>query len=138
MDAINAHDVKSILACFNDDAVVRDENATHRGKIDIERWLMTTIEKYKFHFKLLSSQECDNGTVVSVEVSGTFSGSPNLSRLPLRHYRQQNHGSHDRFMTGRITKMAVPKVMFEFIGFNQSTSFVRQSLRFSVAKTTAR
>jgi hypothetical protein len=76
IDASNAHDVKSILACFNEDAVVRDENATHHGKIDIERWLVTTIEKYKFQFKPLGSQERDNETVVSIQVSGTFPGSP--------------------------------------------------------------
>ena len=76
IDASNAHDVKSILECFADDAVVRDENATHRGKIDIGHWITTTIEKYKFQFKPLSSQERDNETVVSVEVSGTFPGSP--------------------------------------------------------------
>ena len=35
IDASNAHDVPSILACFADDATVRDENTTHRGKIDI-------------------------------------------------------------------------------------------------------
>jgi ketosteroid isomerase-like protein len=76
IDASNAHDVKSILACFADDAVVRDENATMRGKIDIERWITTTIEKYKFQFKPLSSQERDNEFFVSVQVSGTFPGSP--------------------------------------------------------------
>jgi len=76
IDASNAHDVKSILPCFNDDAIVRDENETHRGKVDIERWLVTTIEKYKFQFKPLSSQEHPNETVVSVQVSGTFPGSP--------------------------------------------------------------
>ena len=76
IDASNAHDVKSILGCFADDAVVRDENATHRGKIDIGHWITTTIEKYKFQFKPLSLQERDNETVVSVEVSGTFPGSP--------------------------------------------------------------
>ena len=46
--ASNAHDVKSILACFADDAVVHDENATRRGKIDIERWASETIDKYNF------------------------------------------------------------------------------------------
>jgi len=35
VDASNAHDVKAILVCFANDAVVRDENATRRGKIDI-------------------------------------------------------------------------------------------------------
>lgn len=68
--------MESILDCFANDAVVRDENATHHGKIDIECWLVTTIEKYKFQFKPLSSQERGNETIVSVEVSGIFPGSP--------------------------------------------------------------
>jgi hypothetical protein len=76
IDASNAHDVRSIVDCFAEDAVVRDENEAHRGKIEIERWITTTIEKYKFQFKPLSSQERDNETVVMVEVSGTFPGSP--------------------------------------------------------------
>lgn len=76
IDASNAHDVKSILACFADDAIVRDENETRSGKSEIERWLTTTIEKYNFQFKALSSQELDNETVVTVEISGTFPGSP--------------------------------------------------------------
>ena len=76
IDASNAHDVKSILACFAEDAVVRDENATMNGKVDIEGWITTTIDKYKFQFKPLSSQERDNENIVSVEVSGTFPGSP--------------------------------------------------------------
>jgi len=76
INASNAHDVKSILACFTDDAVVRDENETHRGKIDIEQWLRTTIEKYKFRFKPLDAEEHDRDIVVRVEISGTFPGSP--------------------------------------------------------------
>ena len=76
IDASNAHDVESILECFADDAVVRDESTTHRGKIDIGHWITTTIEKYKFQFQAVGSQERDNETVVSVEVSGTFPGSP--------------------------------------------------------------
>jgi len=76
IDASNAHDVKLILACFADDATVRDENDTMRGKIDIERWITTTIKEYKFRFKPLSSQQREDETVVSVEVSGTFPGSP--------------------------------------------------------------
>lgn len=76
IDASNAHDVPSILGCFADDALVRDENAAHSGKIEIEHWLKTTIEKYKFRFKPLRSQEHGDETVVSVEISGTFPGSP--------------------------------------------------------------
>jgi hypothetical protein len=76
IDASNAHDVKSILARFADDAIVYDENETRSGKSEIEHWLTTTIEKYNFQFKPLSSRESDNETVVTVEISGTFPGSP--------------------------------------------------------------
>ena len=76
IDASNAHDVPSILVCFADDATVRDENTTHRGKIDIERWTTETIDKYKFQFKPLSAEERDNETIVAVQISGTFPGSP--------------------------------------------------------------
>jgi hypothetical protein len=76
VDASNAHDVKSILDCFADDAVVRDENATRRGKIDIEGWASETIDKYKFHFKPLNAERRANETVVSIKVSGRFPGSP--------------------------------------------------------------
>jgi ketosteroid isomerase-like protein len=76
IDASNAHEVESIVACFADDATVHDENTTYRGKIDIERWLGTTIERYRFQFKPLSTGAHDNETIVAVEVSGTFPGSP--------------------------------------------------------------
>ena len=74
--ASNAHDVKGILDCFTDDAVVRDENATRHGKIDIGRWATETIQKYKFQFKPLSVDERGAETILSVEVSGSFPGSP--------------------------------------------------------------
>jgi hypothetical protein len=76
IDASNAHDVRSIVDCFADDAVVRDENAMRHGKIDIGRWATATIQKYKFHFKPLSADERGAETIVSVEVSGSFPGSP--------------------------------------------------------------
>ena len=76
VDASNAHDVNSILCCFAGDAVVRDENAMHRGKIEIERWASETIDKYKFHFKPLSAEKRGTETVVNIEVSGSFPGSP--------------------------------------------------------------
>jgi hypothetical protein len=76
IEASNAHDVEAIVDCFADDAVVRDENATRHGKIDIECWATETIQKYKFQFKPLSADEREAETVLSVEVSGSFPGSP--------------------------------------------------------------
>jgi len=74
--ASNAHDMKGIVDCFADDAVVRDENAIRHGKTDIERWAAETIRKYKFQFKLLRADVRGAETILSVEVSGSFPGSP--------------------------------------------------------------
>jgi ketosteroid isomerase-like protein len=74
--ASNAHDVKSILSCFSDDAVVHDEGETLQGKKAIEGWIAKTIDKYKFQFKPLSIKEDKVDVVVTVELSGTFDGSP--------------------------------------------------------------
>jgi len=76
IDASNAHDVRAIVDCFADDAVVRDENAMRHGKIDIRRWATETIEKYKFQFKPISAAERDAETILTVEISGSFDGSP--------------------------------------------------------------
>lgn len=76
VDASNKHDVDSILSCFSDEAVVRDEGETLHGKKAIEGWIAKTIERYKFQFKPLSIKDCDSEVVVGIEVSGTFDGSP--------------------------------------------------------------
>ncbi len=76
VDASNRHDVKSILSCFSDDALVHDEGEERHGKKAIEAWIANTIEKYKFQFKPLSVEENNAEVVVAVEVSGTFDGSP--------------------------------------------------------------
>ena len=68
--------MEAIVDCFADEAVVRDDNAMQQGKSDIERWAAETIQKYKFHFKPLSADERGAETVLSVEVSGSFPGSP--------------------------------------------------------------
>ena len=76
VNASNAHDVKSILACFSDTATVQDEGQTLDGKKAIEKWIVKTIERYKFHFQPLSVRGTDAEIIVAVKVSGTFDGSP--------------------------------------------------------------
>jgi ketosteroid isomerase-like protein len=76
VDASNAHDVKSVVACFADNALVHDEGKDFRGKKMIEDWITKTIEKYKFQFKPISIRQDDAEVIVAVEVSGTFDGSP--------------------------------------------------------------
>jgi hypothetical protein len=76
IQACNRHDVRSMLDCFSEDAIVRDEGEELPGKKAIEGWATKTIEKYKFHFNPLSMKDEGAETVVVVEVSGTFDGSP--------------------------------------------------------------
>lgn len=76
VSASNAHDVKSVVACFADNALVHDEGKDFRGKKMIEDWITKTIGKYKFQFKPISIKDDNAGVVVAVEVSGTFDGSP--------------------------------------------------------------
>jgi len=76
VDASNAHDVQSILSCFSENAVVRDEGETLHGRKAIEDWITRTIEKYKFHFNPLRIKDDNAEVVIAMEVSGTFDGSP--------------------------------------------------------------
>jgi ketosteroid isomerase-like protein len=76
VNASNAHDVNSILACFSNKAIVHDEAQTLHGTEAIEGWIKKTIEKYKFHFLPLRTRGNEAEIVVAMKVSGTFDGSP--------------------------------------------------------------
>ncbi len=47
-----------------------------RGREAIGHWIAKTIAKYKFQFKPLRMKDENAEVVVTVEVSGTFDGSP--------------------------------------------------------------
>jgi hypothetical protein len=68
--------VKSVVACFADNAFVHDERKDFRSKKMIEDWITKTIERYKFQFKPVSIKDDNTEVVVAVELSGTFDGSP--------------------------------------------------------------
>jgi ketosteroid isomerase-like protein len=76
VESSNRHDVRSILSCFSDDAVVHDEAKDFCGKRMIEAWVVATIENYKFQFNPLSIKHDPAEIVLALEVSGTFDGSP--------------------------------------------------------------
>jgi hypothetical protein len=45
VDASNAHDVKSILACFADETVVRDEKKNCEADNRVENWVKSQLGK---------------------------------------------------------------------------------------------
>jgi ketosteroid isomerase-like protein len=74
--AKNAHDIDAILACFADNAAVRDEGHDYRGHAAIRGWIEETTRKYKVTVEPLDVAH-DNGAIaVRALVSGNFPGSP--------------------------------------------------------------
>lgn len=53
-----------------------DEGKTHKGKVEIERWIAHSNETYKSVMKPLAYDQAGDKAVLSAEVSGTFPGSP--------------------------------------------------------------
>lgn len=69
-------DGATLAAAFAEDAVVRDEGATHRGPEAIRAWWLAAKAKYRHRAEPLEMTEADDGTVVRARVSGDFPGSP--------------------------------------------------------------
>jgi hypothetical protein len=76
IESSNRHDVKSMVACFSEKAVVWDEGEKLQGKKTIEQWADKTIKKYGFQYRPLAITGGEAELVLANEVSGNFDGSP--------------------------------------------------------------
>ena len=74
--ASNANDVEKLVSCFSTDALVIDENETHRGTAAIKAWSVNVRKKYEFKSEILRAVEKPGAVVVTAKLSGTFPGSP--------------------------------------------------------------
>ena len=74
--ASNANDVEKLASCFSADAVVTDENETHRGTAAIREWSIKVRKKYEFKTEVLRAVEKADAVIVTAKLSGTFPGSP--------------------------------------------------------------
>jgi hypothetical protein len=74
--ARNEFDIDAIVAAFEQNAVVKDENAEHRGLPAIRSWVEETTRKYHAKVEPTESRKSGGKTVVSGLVSGDFPGSP--------------------------------------------------------------
>lgn len=70
------YDSVAYTNCFSGTAVVFDEGKTHKGKIEIEKWIAHSNENYKSIMKPLAYDQTGDMGILSAEVSGTFPGSP--------------------------------------------------------------
>jgi hypothetical protein len=74
--AQNAHDADALIACFAEDARVRDEGEDIVGLAAIRRWKEETSRKYRVTVEPKKIETADGATIMTATVSGAFPGSP--------------------------------------------------------------
>ena len=69
-------DSQAVAQCFTDNAVVKDEGHTYRGRAAIKQWKTDASTKYKYTTELLECEPRDGKLIVTCRLTGNFPGSP--------------------------------------------------------------
>jgi hypothetical protein len=69
-------DGEAVSRCFTENAVVKDEGHTHKGRAAIKAWKTDASAKYQYTCEPLACDERDGKTVVTTHLVGNFPGSP--------------------------------------------------------------
>src|SRR5947208_8206883 len=69
-------DGEAVSQCFTENAVVKDEGHTHKGRVAIKEWKTDASAKYEYTSEPIACQEKDGKTVVTSHLVGNFPGSP--------------------------------------------------------------
>ena len=65
-----------VSRCFTEDAFVKDEGHTHRGRAAIKAWKTDASAKYEYTCEPIACEEKDGKTIVTSHLVGNFPGSP--------------------------------------------------------------
>jgi len=74
--AADRGDGEAVSQCFTDNAVVKDEGHTHKGRPAIREWKTDASAKYEYTCEPISCEEKEGKTVVTSHLVGNFPGSP--------------------------------------------------------------
>jgi len=74
--AENSGDTETLVECFANDAVVRDEGQTIEGLAAIKRWKAETKKKYQHTIEPLTSTQKNGKIIITNRLTGSFPGSP--------------------------------------------------------------
>lgn len=74
--AQNELDIAAFAAYFTNLATVSDEGSSYSGRDEIKQWIQQASEKYQMQLKALDFNQTGSTAQLTVEVSGTFPGSP--------------------------------------------------------------
>jgi hypothetical protein len=74
--AADSGDGEAVSQCFTENAVVKDEGHTHKGRAAIKQWKTDASAKYEYTCEPTACEEKDGKTVVTCHLVGNFPGSP--------------------------------------------------------------
>ena len=69
-------DGETVSQCFTENAVVKDEGHTHRGRAAIKEWKSEVMTKYQYTCQPLAFEDKDGTKIVTCHLTGDFPGSP--------------------------------------------------------------
>jgi len=72
-------DGEAVSQCFTEDAIVKDEGHTHKGRAAIKKWKTDASAKYQYTSEPFACGEKDGKAVVTSRLVGNFPGSPPLT-----------------------------------------------------------
>lgn len=75
-EADRGEPVEAVLACFADEAVVKDEGRVHRGHDAIRAWKIGATKKYNYTVEPFAIETDKGRQVVTSHLVGDFPGSP--------------------------------------------------------------
>ena len=67
---------EAVSRCFTENAVVKDEGHTHKGRAAIKKWKTDASAKYQYTSEPIACEEKDGNIVVTSHLVGNFPGSP--------------------------------------------------------------
>jgi SnoaL-like domain len=69
-------DSETLSQCFTENAVVKDEGHTYKGRAAIRQWKTDATAKYQYTSEPFACEQKGGKTVVTSRLTGNFPGSP--------------------------------------------------------------
>ena len=69
-------DSEAVAQCFTENAVVKDEGRTFKGRAAIKQWKADASAKYQYTSQPLACERQDGHVIVTSRLTGNFPGSP--------------------------------------------------------------
>ena len=67
---------EAVAQCFTENAVVKDEGQTYRGRAAIKQWKADVSARYQYTSEPLACEQKEGNVIVTSRLTGNFPGSP--------------------------------------------------------------